>query len=122
MSDHIFNEQIIVKLKNRKINEDEVILAIDYNIERNHFVDHDDVTKVFIKDSKVLSIGKDINKYNAFDTGIFLCTQAIFNAIEKSVENGDTTLSGGMRLLAERGKVKTFDINVLEYRKLKHFL
>lgn len=111
MSDHIFNEQIIVKLKNRKINEDEVILAIDYNIERNHFVDHDDVTKVFIKDSKVLSIGKDINKYNAFDTGIFLCTQAIFNAIEKSVENGDTTLSGGMRLLAERGKVKTFDIN-----------
>ncbi|GAG93345.1 unnamed protein product, partial [marine sediment metagenome] len=74
MSDHIFNEEIIVKLKNKKINTDEVILAVDYNIKRNRFVDHDDVTKVFIKDGKVLTVGKNINKYNAFDTGIFLCS------------------------------------------------
>jgi len=111
MSDHIFNEEIITKLKNVEINNDEVILAIDSNIDRNHFVDHDDVTKVYIEDSKVLDIGKDIGKYNAFDTGIFLCSPAIFSCIEESVNEGDTTLSGGMKVLAKEGKARVCPID-----------
>jgi CDP-L-myo-inositol myo-inositolphosphotransferase len=111
MSDHIFDGKIIKRLKNLKLGDDEVILTVDSNIEKNHFVDEDDVTKLFIKENKVVNIGKEIKDYNAFDTGIFLCSPALFKAIKLSVEDGDTTLSGGVRILAKRKKVRPFEVN-----------
>ncbi len=110
MSDHIFDESILVKLKNEKIADDEVILVVDYNIKTNKLVDIDDVTKVLVEDDRILDIGKGIKKYNAYDTGIFLCSPAIFNAIEESSGNGDTSLTGGVRVLAKKGKAKVLDI------------
>jgi CDP-L-myo-inositol myo-inositolphosphotransferase len=110
MSDHIFDKSILVKLKNKKIAVDEIILVVDYNIKTNKLVDIDDVTKVRVENNKILKIGKNINKFNAYDTGIFLCTPAIFNAIEESSGNGDTSLTGGIKVLAKKGKVKTLDI------------
>ncbi len=111
MADHIFNEAIITKLKNVGIKNDEVMLAIDSHIDQNYFIDHDDVTKVYVKDSEVLDIGKNIDTYNAFDTGIFLCSPAIFKALEESIKKGETTLSDGVRILAKKGKAKTCEIN-----------
>lgn len=111
MSDHIFDERIITKLKNMRPNNNEVVLAIDSNVKMNYFVDEEDVTKVFIKNKKVMYIGKDLKEYNAYDTGIFLCTPAIFKAIEQSSKSGDTSLTAGIRLLAKRGKVKACDIS-----------
>jgi choline kinase len=70
MSDHIFDESIIAKLKNKKIADDEVMLVVDYNIKTNKLVDIDDVTKVLVEDDRILDTGKDIKKYNAYDTGI----------------------------------------------------
>ena len=110
MSDHIFDEEIIAKLKNKRININEVILAVDSNVKRNYVIDEEDVTKVFVKDKRVLCVGKDLKQYNAYDTGIFLCTPAIFKAIERSSRNGDTSLTGGMKLLAKEGKVEAYDI------------
>ncbi|UCG90971.1 MAG: NTP transferase domain-containing protein [candidate division WOR-3 bacterium] len=111
MADHIFNEAIITKLKNAGIKNDEVMLAIDSHIEQNYFIDHDDVTKVYVKDSKALDIGKNIDTYNAFDTGIFLCSPAIFKALEESIKKGETTLSDGVRILAKKGTAKTCEVN-----------
>jgi len=110
MSDHIFDESTLVKLKNEKIADDEVILVVDHNIKTNKLVDIDDVTKVLVQDNRILDIGKDIKKYNAYDTGIFLCSPAIFRAIEESSGSGDTSLTGGVRVLAKKGKAKIFDI------------
>ena len=110
MGDHIVDESILVRLKNERIADDEVMLAVDYNIEINRLVDVDDVTRVLVEDNRISDIGKNIKKYNAYDTGIFLCSPAIFNAIEESLHNGDSSLSGGIRALAGKGKAKTFDI------------
>ena len=110
MGDHIFDESILVRLKNERIADDEVMLAVDYNIETNRLVDVDDVTRVLVEDNRILDIGKNIKKYNAYDTGIFLCSPAIFSAIEESLDNDDSSLSGGIRVLAGKGKAKTFDI------------
>ncbi len=110
MGDHIFDESILVKLKNEKVNDGEVILAVDYNIKSNEFVDVNDATKVLVEDNRILDIGKNIKKYNAYDTGVFLCSPSIFDAIEKSSINGDSSLSGGIRILANKEKVKSFDI------------
>lgn len=110
MGDHVFDELILKKLKNERIANGEVMLAVDYNIKTNKLVDVNDVTKVLVEDNRILDIGKNIKKYNAYDTGIFLCSPAIFSAIEESLHNDDSSLSGGIRVLASKGKVKAFDI------------
>lgn len=111
MSDHIFGDGIIKKLKNQTINNDEVILAIDQNIIKNHLVNEEDVTKVSSKNEKILEIGKNIKAYNAYDTGIFLCTPAIFKAVQQSSNKGDTSLSGAINELAKKGKVRSLDVS-----------
>jgi len=110
MGDHIFDESILVKIKNEKIADDEVMLTVDYNIKNNKLVDVNNVSKVVVEDNRILDIGKNIKKYNAYDTGIFLCSPAIFGAIEESLDNDDSSLSGGIRVLACKGKAKAFDI------------
>ncbi|MBE9545890.1 MAG: NTP transferase domain-containing protein [Proteobacteria bacterium] len=111
MGDHIFDEDILKRLKGERLQSGEVILAVDYNTSSNSLVDIDDVTKVLVENGKVKDIGKNLTGHNAYDTGIFLCSPAIFTAIETSIaRNNDSTLSGAIRLMSEDGKVRTFDI------------
>jgi len=110
MTDHIFDESILVNLRHERIADGEVMLTVDYNINKNKLVDGNDSTKVLVEDNRVLDIGKNNKNYNAYDTGIFLCSPALFSAIEERVQNGDTSLSGGIRVLARKGKAKAFDI------------
>lgn len=111
MADHIFDPKILLKLKNQTIHENEIILAVDFNTNNNHYVDLEDVTKVQVENGLIVNIGKNIKKFNAFDTGIFLCTPTIFQALHKSSSNGDSTLSGGIRVLAANNKVRSMDID-----------
>jgi len=112
MADHVFDETTLLKLRKETIENNEALLAVDYNTEENKFVDADEATKVNVDDDGfILNIGKNIEKYNAYDTGIFLCSPSIFNAIEESIAvNGDSSLSGAIRVLAEKKKAKTFDV------------
>ena len=110
MSDHIFDESILTELLQEKVADREVILAVDYNLE-NKIVDVDDVTKVLVKgNNRIANIGKNIKKYNAYDTGIFLCSPAIFEALEESSAHGETSLSAGIKILAKKKKARIFDI------------
>jgi len=110
MTDHIFDENILARLMETENDDSEVRLAVDYNID-NKMVDVDDVTKVLVDgNDQIINIGKDIKEYNAYDTGIFLCSPAIFEALEESVANGDTSLSGGMKILAKKKKARIFNI------------
>ncbi|MCK4470112.1 MAG: CDP-alcohol phosphatidyltransferase family protein, partial [Desulfobacterales bacterium] len=110
MGDYIFDKSILVKIKNEKIADDEVMLTVDYNIKNNKLVDVNNVSKVVVEDSRILDIGKNIKKYNAYDTGIFLCSPAIFSAIEESLPHGNDSLSRAIGVMAGNGKVKAVDI------------
>jgi len=109
MADHLFLPDTFKKLMSQPIQKDEVILAVDTKIQSNKLIDINDVTKVFQNNNKMIDIGKEITKYNAFDTGMFLCTPAIFTTIEKSMSLNDFSLSGGIKLLAQQGKMICFD-------------
>ena len=110
MSDHIFDKSILEDLMQEKVADGEIILAVDYNL-KNKTVDVDDVTKVLVDDkNRIVNIGKNIKEYNAYDTGIFLCSPAIFEALEESSDNGDTSLSAGIKILAKQKKSRVFDI------------
>ncbi len=106
MSDHLFDHTIIRLLQEQTLSDGEVLLAVDTN-KNNPLIDIDDVTKIYIKDGNIINIGKTISDFNAFDTGIFLCTPVIFDALEHAYEiHNDTTLSTGIRVLAEKNKAK----------------
>ncbi|MCK5768084.1 MAG: NTP transferase domain-containing protein [Candidatus Atribacteria bacterium] len=110
MTDHIFDENILARLMETENDDSEVRLAVDYNID-NKMVDIEDVTKVLVDgNDRIVNIGKNIEEYNAYDTGIFHCSPAIFEALEESVANGDISLSGGMKILDKSKKARTFDI------------
>jgi 1L-myo-inositol 1-phosphate cytidylyltransferase / CDP-L-myo-inositol myo-inositolphosphotransferase len=107
MADHLFDPAIIRSLQEQTLSAGEVLLAVDTN-KNNPLIDIDDVTKVHIKDGDILNIGKTIDDFNAFDTGIFLCTPAVFDALERAYEiHNDTTLSAAIRVLAEKNKAKS---------------
>ena len=110
MADHLVDERLLMALQSEPLAEGTVRLAIDRDLD-NPLVDRDDVTKVRTEDGVLREIGKGIGRYDAFDTGCFLCSPALFPALERAAaERGDTTLSGGIQILAQEGKVRTHDI------------
>jgi choline kinase/phosphatidylglycerophosphate synthase len=110
MADHLVDERLLVALQSEPLAEGTVRLAVDRDLD-NPLVDLDDATKVQTEDGVLREIGKRIGRYDAFDTGCFLCSPALFPALERAAaERGDTTLSGGIQILAQEGKVRTHDI------------
>jgi CDP-L-myo-inositol myo-inositolphosphotransferase len=112
MADHLFDPNLVRPLTTMTLGDGEVALMVDRNT-RNPLVDMEDVTRVKVEDDgpmerkKIRDIGKGLADFNGFDTGIFLCSPAIFKALEQSKEkDGDTTLSGAVQVLAAAGHAK----------------
>ncbi len=109
MTDHLFDGRILSALLSVPVRAGQVMLVVDSRIAAHPFVDLDDVTRVNCRDGRIADIGKKIPVYNAFDTGIFRCTPALFDALDESARRGDCSLSGGMRVLAEKGNALVMD-------------
>jgi CDP-L-myo-inositol myo-inositolphosphotransferase len=103
MSDHIFDVRIIRKLIDYDI-KSSVVLAAD----RKKPLPGD--TKVLEKDGRIADIGKNIEKSNCIDTGIFLCSPRIFSYIEESVKERKTELAHGIAKAAKNRDAEIFDI------------
>jgi len=110
MADHVFEEDILTRLSRETLENEEVILAADFDVTRDSPVDEDDATRVLTADGRIVDIGKGIERYNAYDTGIFLCSPEVFSAAEESAQTGDDSLSGGIRVMAERGRARVFEV------------
>jgi len=109
MADHLFDYKILLALQKQTIEDDECILCVDKN--HHKYLDVDDATKVFIKDGKIKDIDKQLDDYNGIDTGIFLCTPIIFDALEESIDSGNESLAAGIKVLANRHQMKAFDVS-----------
>jgi len=108
MSDHLFDEQILERLMTAHAKPGHCVLCVDRNLSWDHSIE--DATKVYCEDDYVKEIDKSLKNFNAIDTGLFLCTPAIFDALEQSVKNGCYSLSAGSQILAEQGKLVTLDV------------
>lgn len=104
MADHNYDHRILDRLLKTKIGKDECILCVDKN-PKDH-LNIDDATKVRTVDHIIEAIGKDLIDYNCIDTGIFICNPVIFDALEQSISKGDEGLSGGIKVLAQRHKMR----------------
>jgi len=108
MSDHIFEPKTARALVQQPLVDDEVILAVDHNVDG--VFDLDDATKVKCETDHIVDIGKDLARYDALDTGMFLCSPALFHRLESAKRDGNCSLSDGMRQLAREQKLRAFDI------------
>jgi choline kinase len=110
MCDHVVETSLYEKLLGVKLPKDAVALGVDRRLS-NADVDLEDVTKVQISGDKMHGIGKNLKTYNAFDTGVFRANPALFSAIRQSQSDiGDCSISGGMRVLAKKGRALAIDI------------
>ncbi len=115
MADHLFDPQLVRELMALKLGDGEVALVVDSNI-HNPLIDREDVTRVKLRDDGPIKtigeIGKGLADFNGFDTGIFLCSPAIFEALAQSqAKNDDTSLSGAIRILAAEGRAKALALD-----------
>ena len=110
MSDHLFDDAIIdLLIESADLNC--LNLAIDKKL--NSIFDLADAMKVQARRNRVTAIGKDLPEYNAIDTGLFVCSEEIFDYLEraKSRSRGsDCSLADGIRLMAAENKVRAVDI------------
>lgn len=108
LGDHLLQSKTAWSLVQQPILNGEVILAVDRKIDS--VFDLENVTKVRLEDNDVVDLGKQLPSYDAVDTGMYLCTPALFGTLESSVQNGNCSLSDGMRNLASRRRLRAFDI------------
>ncbi len=109
MCDHLVDPEIFRSLTAVDVEPDTVTLAVDFNLD-SPLNDPEDVTRVKCASGRIEHIGKVIRDFNAFDTGVFLCTPAMFEALEASQAEGDDSISGAINMLARWGKARVFDI------------
>jgi 1L-myo-inositol 1-phosphate cytidylyltransferase len=108
MADHIFDPAIVDSLCELSLEEGEVVLAVDRKIDSIY--DLDDATKVLLQGERIVEIDKQLEHYNAIDTGLFICSPALVVTLTELAEQGDCSLSDGMRRIAAAGNLRYLDI------------
>ncbi len=111
MSDHIFDSSLIQGLASAALPDGGLVLAVDRKLDT--IFDMDDATKVRTEDSRIVEIHKELENYDAVDTGLFACSPELFDAIEaesKRHDDGDCSLSDGVKALAANGRAIVHDV------------
>ncbi len=116
MADHLYSPEIVRRLQAFELPPGACALGVDHDIER--CFDIDDATKVQLSSSgssadgsshahggHIRKIGKEIEDYDAIDTGVFRIGPALIDELDRVYRtSGDCSLSDGVGALAARGR------------------
>lgn len=108
MCDHLWSPSLLERVESFPLGEDESVLGVDFDIPR--CFDLPDATKVRLEGSRILTIGKNLDRYEALDTGVFRVTPKLLEALEAVNGAEGCSLSQGVAALAEQGKMKAVDV------------
>jgi CDP-L-myo-inositol myo-inositolphosphotransferase len=132
MADHVFAPAFLRRLRKTEVSPGEVVVAVDRSLGRTVGVDATDAMKVRLIGDRVETIAKTLTDYDAFDVGAFVCSQALFDAVESASANGDSTLAGAVQVVADTGAARVleladdewwFDVDTsTDYRRGNRFL
>jgi 1L-myo-inositol 1-phosphate cytidylyltransferase len=110
MGDHLFGP-LIVELAIADSDLNRLNVAADRKLDA--IFDLADAMKIKTKGDHVAAIGKELDDYDAIDTGLFVCSTDIFDYLERArARSGgnDCSLAAGVREMAADGKVRVIDI------------
>jgi len=111
MAGHLFDPSIASEVMAHFPADGEIVLAVDGDT-GNSRIDMADVTLVKMEGGKIQDIDKGLTDFNGFDTGISICTPAIFDALEHcSEKHDDISLLRAVRPLAAEGRAKAVDVS-----------
>ena len=109
MADHIVDDRIMRLVRGHRPPAGGATLCVDYKIDA--IFDIDDATKVHEEGGFIRQIGKELASYNCIDTGFFICTPELMEALDRVFgERGDASLSDGIGRLAAAGVMRALDI------------
>ncbi|QXD14920.1 NTP transferase domain-containing protein [Rhodocaloribacter litoris] len=109
MADHVFGDEVMALSGGHTPAPGGATLLVDYKLDA--IFDMDDATKVLEREGRVVDIGKAIPEYNCIDTGAFVCTEGLLDALEAVyAAQGDASLSDGVARLAAEGRMYVLDI------------
>ena len=109
MADHVFGADVMEVAARHHPPAGSATLLVDYKLDR--IFDMDDATKVLERNGRIVTIGKQIAEFNCVDTGLFVCTTALMDALSEAFrDRGDASLSDGVGKLAASGCMHVADI------------
>ena len=111
MADHLFEADMARRLAARADAGAGVTLAVDRALD-NPWLDLDDATRVETGPAgEIRRIGKTLERFDAIDTGLFLATPALAEALRQAIAAGRAgSLSDGVQWLADEGRAWTVDV------------
>lgn len=102
MVDHVFSQPVLPLLDRAPRGDDEAgRLLVDPA--PGDDIDLADATKVTRRDGRITAIGKGLAAWDAIDTGCFVLTAAVFEALRQVPASEPRTVSSAMRRLVDRG-------------------
>ncbi|MFA5625777.1 MAG: NTP transferase domain-containing protein [Bradymonadales bacterium] len=111
MADHIFEPSMMQEAMRITPPKAGAVLLVDYKL--REIFDMNDATKVLVQNGRVCAISKTLEHYNAVDTGLFVCTPALMQALRVAQSRSpihDCSLSEGVAALVETGRMFSHDI------------
>ena len=110
MSDHFYNDDLLLKIKNSDLTNITVNVGADYKTDAIH--DPDDAMKLIIdrNSNSISQMSKDLIKYNAVDCGIFKCKYEFFSILQEAKDSGKYSLSDACNILINHQDLGGVDI------------
>ena len=110
MADHILGDELMHLAREHQPLPGGATLLVDYKLDT--IFDMPDATKVQADaEGRIVRIGKQVTQFNCVDTGVFICTLALMDAIERVyAAEGDASLSHGVQALTEAGTMRVLDV------------
>jgi choline kinase len=109
MADHVLGDELMELAREHTPPPGGASLLVDYKLET--IFDMDDATKVLARHGHIVDIGKQLEVFNCVDTGVFVCTPGLMDALDQVLaDRGDASLSEGVSALAKAGKTRAVDI------------
>src|SRR3954469_6721555 len=114
MSDPLYSPELVRRLLAAEIPADGAALAVDYDIPR--CFDLDDATKVGVERGLIVRIAKELDSYDALDTGVFRIGPSLVAELSRVAElNGDASLSDGVQALSRRKLFAAIDVGEVRW-------
>jgi len=95
MSDHLVHPRALARIVAARSRHN--LLLTDTRVDE--VFDLDDATKVRQEGGRIVSIGKQLEEYNAVDCGVFRVNERFGEALAEAIEAGEDGISDGVRRL-----------------------
>jgi len=108
MGDHLFEAEVLARMLSLDVDDRTSVLAVD-SLPADPALAAE-ATRVRMKAGRITDIGKDVEPWDALDTGLFVFSPLLFDALDAAQAEGETTLSAGVQRLAAQGLMRGVDV------------